>query len=112
MVNCAFTSFSAGGQPLKIINVSPERMRRKIKRLKRKNYLGSEIINWGEVDLSAGKGILDKIGRCYWTTKGKRISIVKSKICGTRNIYQSYNIDCFYPMFAELNKNKFKRNEK
>lgn len=107
MVNCAFTSFSAGGQPLKVINVSPERMRRKIRRLKRKNYLGSEIIDWDRIDLSTGKGILDETGRCYWTTQGKRISVVKSKICRTRNIYQSYNIDPFYP---KLTKNKFKKN--
>lgn len=110
MITKTTNSFSAGGQPLKIIDVSSERMQRKIRKLKKRNYLGSEIIDWERIDLSAGKGILNETGRCYWTTKGKRISVVKSKICGTRNIYQSYNIDPFYPMFAKLAKNKFKRN--
>ena len=106
MINCAFTTFSAGGEPLKIINVSSDRMLTKIRRLQKRNLLGSELINWNDFDLSAGKGILNKLDRCCWTTEGKRISIVKSAICGTRIIYQSYNIDPFYP---KLIKNKFKR---
>ena len=106
MVNCAFTSFSAGGKPLKIINASPERMLTKIRRLQKRNHLGSELINWNDFNLSAGKGILNELDRCYWTTQGKRVSIVRSKICGTKSIYQSYNIDPFYP---KLTKNKFKR---
>ena len=112
MINYSFTSYSAGGRPLKIINVSLERMQRKIRKIKKKNSLGSEIIDWNNIDLSAGKGILSNIDRCFWTTKGRRVSLVRSKICGTKNIYQSYNIDPFYPMLAKLNKNKFKREKK
>ena len=107
MVNCAFTTFSAGGKPLKIINVSSERMQRKIRRLQKKNHLGSELINWNGFDLSAGKGVLNELDRCYWTIQGKRVSVVKSAICGTKTIYQSWNIDPFYP---RLIKNKFKKN--
>ena len=106
MVNCALTSFSAGGKPLKTINVSPERIRTKIKRLQKRNHLGSELIDWNGFDLFAGKGILNKLDRCFWTTQGKRVSIVKSAICGTKTIHQSWNIDPFYP---RLIKNKFKR---
>lgn len=106
MVNCAFTTFSAGGEPLKIINVSPDRMLTKIRRLQKRNLLGSELINWNDFDLSVGKGVLNELDRCYWTTQGKRVSIVKSAICGTKTIYQSWNTDSFYP---RLTKNKFKR---
>lgn len=107
MVNCTFTSFSAGGKPLKTINVSSSRMQRKIRKLQKKNHLGSELINWNNFDLSAGKGILNELDRCYWTIEGKRINIIKSAICKTKTIYQSWNIDPFYP---KLTKNKFKRN--
>ena len=106
MVNCTFTTFSAGGEPLKIINVSSGRMLTKIRSLQKRNHLGSELIDWRNIDLSAGKGILNKLDRCFWTTQGKRISVIKSKICGTKTIYQSWNTDPFYP---RLIKNKFKR---
>lgn len=107
MANCAFPAFSAGGEPLKIINISPERMQRKIRRLQKRNHLASELISWNDFDLSAGKGILNELDRCYWTTQGKRVSVIKSAICGTKNIYQSWNIDPFYPRPV---KNKFRRN--
>lgn len=107
MVNCAFTSYSAGGKPLAIIEISLGRFLRKLKRLRKKNHLGSELIDWNNIDLSTGKGILNEIDRCYWTLNGNRISIVKSKICGTKTVYQSWNVDPSYP---RLIKNKFKRN--
>lgn len=100
------SSYSAGGKPLKITNISFKRMKRKINQLKTKNYLGSETINWDNIDLTAGKGVLNEIDRCYWTKEGNRVNIVKSKICKTKTIYQGWNVDPFYP---KLIKNKFKR---
>mgnify|MGYP001593388662 FL=1 len=102
-------SYQSGGKPLKIQKLSSKTIKKKIKKLKKRNYLGSEIIDWNNIDFSAGKGILNDKDRCYWTTNGNRISIVKSAICGTKNIYQGWNTDPFYP---NLNKNKFKRKAK
>ena len=99
------TSYIAGGNPLKIKQMSLNQMKRKVQRLKERDYLGSERIDWKKIDLTVGKGILSEINYCIWTTEGKRVSIVFSSICGTGNIYESYNVDPYYPK-----KNKFRRN--
>ena len=81
---------------MKTIYPKIEKMKRTIEKIKKRKHIGSELIDWNEIDYKAGKGILNSLDRCYWTKQGKRISLVKSSICGTRLVSQGLNKDPVY----------------
>lgn len=89
-------SYSAGGEPLKIIYPSKEKMKITIEKIRKRKHIGTELVDWERISFKAGKGILNELDRCYWTIDGERINLVKSAICGTRTVYQSINKDPFY----------------
>lgn len=81
-------------EPERIKRISRERIRRKIKKLKR---ISSELIRFDLIDYDAGKGIVDDLEYCYWTIDGRRIAVRKAKESGTKCITQSWRPDPYYP---------------
>lgn len=84
-------------EPKRIQKINTQKMKIKIKKLKRKDCVGSQLARFDLVDYSAGKGIVDDLEYCYWTHDGRRITVRKSKECRTKCISQSWRTDPWYP---------------
>lgn len=76
-----------------------------INAIQRAAGMGAMIVDFHNVDLDAGRGVLDGNNRCVWTKDGKRITVAIPQTGGFI-VSQGKNPDPEYPNKKEGNNAK------